>query len=276
MEYYIEPAEQTPEVQAKLAEITPKSLNPEELTLLDPACGSGHILVEAYDLLKAIYQERGYRAKDIPRLILEKNLFGLEIDDRAAQLAAFALMMKARADDRSILRARRCSPTSCRSRRAKVWMPGRSPKRSTSRSSKRNRRRSANSSRRSLTRRLRCSAGRTWRSEGGISQADVTQLIELFEHGKTFGSLIRVPGGLAEKFPAIPQRVEDVIVHGGMFEKSAVRSAAIDSASSPCWRGTMHVAESTVYGRPHRMNTLVADLVIETSLIPRSRLVSIH
>src|SRR5690606_32813152 len=96
------PAEQTPEVQEQLKAITPTSLNPEELTLLDPACGSGHILVEAYDLLKAIYQERGYRAKDIPRLILTKNLYGLEIDDRAAQLAAFALMMKARADDRRI------------------------------------------------------------------------------------------------------------------------------------------------------------------------------
>ena len=102
MEFYIEPAEQTPEVQAKLKEITPESLNPEELILLDPACGSGHILVEAYDLLKAIYQERGYRARDIPSLILEKNLYGLEIDDRAAQLAAFALMMKAREDDRRI------------------------------------------------------------------------------------------------------------------------------------------------------------------------------
>ena len=102
MEYYIEPAEQTPEVQEQLKAITPTSLNPEELTLLDPACGSGHILVEAYDLFKAIYQERGYRAKDIPALILQKNLFGLEIDDRAAQLAAFALMMKARADDRRI------------------------------------------------------------------------------------------------------------------------------------------------------------------------------
>ena len=66
MEYYIEPAEQTPEVQEQLKAITPTSLNPEELTLLDPACGSGHILVEAYDLFKAIYQERGYRAKDIP------------------------------------------------------------------------------------------------------------------------------------------------------------------------------------------------------------------
>lgn len=79
MAYYIEPAEQTPEVQAQLKGITPESLNPEELTLLDPACGSGHILVEAYDVFKAIYQERGYRARDIPSLILQKNLFGLDI-----------------------------------------------------------------------------------------------------------------------------------------------------------------------------------------------------
>ena len=102
MDYYIEPAEQTPEVQAQLDAITPKSLNPEELTLMDPACGSGHILVEAYDLFKAIYLERGYRLRDIPRLILEKNLYGLDIDARAAQLAGFALMMKARADDRRL------------------------------------------------------------------------------------------------------------------------------------------------------------------------------
>ena len=113
MEYYVEPAEQTPEVQEQLKAITAESLNPEELTLLDPACGSGHILVEAYDLFKAIYQERGYRAKDIPALILQKNLFGLEIDDRAAQLAAFALMMKARADDRRIF-ASGANRTSCR------------------------------------------------------------------------------------------------------------------------------------------------------------------
>lgn len=78
-------------------------LNPETITVLDPACGSGHILVEAYDVLKAIYLERGYRMRDIPRLILEKNLYGLDIDDRAAQLASFALLMKARADDRRLL-----------------------------------------------------------------------------------------------------------------------------------------------------------------------------
>ena len=77
-------------------------LNPETLKILDPACGSGHILVEAYDVLKAIYEEQGYEPRTIPRLILEKNLYGLDIDDRAAQLAGFALLMKARADDRRI------------------------------------------------------------------------------------------------------------------------------------------------------------------------------
>lgn len=103
MEFYIEPAEQVPEVQAQLDAIIPKELNPEELTFMDPACGSGHILAEAYDLFKDIYQERGYRTRDIPRLILEKNLYGLDIDDRAAQLARFTVLMKARADDRRIL-----------------------------------------------------------------------------------------------------------------------------------------------------------------------------
>ena len=104
MQYYISPAEQSEDVKAKLKEITPTSLNPEELTVLDPACGSGHILVEAYELLKEIYLERGYRAKDVPALILTKNLYGLEIDDRAAQLSGFALMMKARQDDREIFK----------------------------------------------------------------------------------------------------------------------------------------------------------------------------
>lgn len=102
MAYYIEPAQQSEEVKRQLAEITPKTLDSEAITVLDPACGSGHILVEAYELMKVIYQERGYRSRDIPALILIRNLYGLEIDDRAAQLAAFALMMKARADDRRI------------------------------------------------------------------------------------------------------------------------------------------------------------------------------
>ena len=110
-EYYIQPAEQTEEVQKQLNALIQTridedgiQLNPESITVLDPACGSGHILVEAYDCLKAMYLERGYRSRDIPRLILEKNLFGLDIDNRAAQLASFALLMKAREDDRTLLR----------------------------------------------------------------------------------------------------------------------------------------------------------------------------
>ncbi|HCI4589555.1 TPA: BREX-1 system adenine-specific DNA-methyltransferase PglX [Klebsiella quasipneumoniae subsp. quasipneumoniae] len=103
MPYYIEPAEQTPEVQAKLATISPSSIEPESIKVLDPACGSGHILTEAYNVLKAIYEERGYRTRDIPQLILENNIFGLDIDDRAAQLSGFAMLMLARQDDRRIL-----------------------------------------------------------------------------------------------------------------------------------------------------------------------------
>ena len=102
MSYYIEPAEQTPEVQTQLASITPDSIDPLSIKVLDPACGSGHILVEAYKVLKGIYEERGHRTRDIPQLILENNLFGLDIDDRAGQLAGFALMMLAREDDRRI------------------------------------------------------------------------------------------------------------------------------------------------------------------------------
>ena len=102
MEYYIGPGEQPAEVQAQLTAHTPASIEPESIKVLDPACGSGHILVEVYELLREIYLERGYRLRDIPQLILTKNIFGLDIDDRAAQLSGFALMMKAREDDRRI------------------------------------------------------------------------------------------------------------------------------------------------------------------------------
>ncbi|MDN3490081.1 MULTISPECIES: BREX-1 system adenine-specific DNA-methyltransferase PglX [unclassified Pseudoalteromonas] len=102
MDYYIEPAEQSDDVIEQLKEITPTSIDPEEIKVLDPACGSGHILVEVYEVLREIYLERGYRLREIPELILTKNIYGLDIDDRAAQLAGFALMMKAREDDRRI------------------------------------------------------------------------------------------------------------------------------------------------------------------------------
>lgn len=104
--YYLEEAEQEPEVQQQLEEIRQKNINPEEIKVLDPACGSGHILVYAFDVLYEIYKSAGYIEKDIPKLILEKNLYGLDIDDRAEQLACFAVMMKAREKSRRIFRSK--------------------------------------------------------------------------------------------------------------------------------------------------------------------------
>jgi hypothetical protein len=103
MPYYTPPAEQDPEVAAKLREITPDSLEPNTLTAIDPAAGSGHILLELYNLFFAMYQEQGYMPQDIPRRILEQNLYGLELDRRAAQIAGFAVLMRARADDPRLL-----------------------------------------------------------------------------------------------------------------------------------------------------------------------------
>lgn len=102
MEYYIIPAEQSYDVIQQLKNITPTSIDPEGIKVLDPACGSGHILVEVYEVLREIYLERGYRLREIPELILTKNIYGLDIDDRAAQMAAFAVLMKAREDDKRI------------------------------------------------------------------------------------------------------------------------------------------------------------------------------
>ena len=79
-------------------------LQPQDLTVCDPACGSGHILVYAFDLLFEIYREQGYLERDIPGLILTHNLFGLDIDERAVQLASFAVLMKARSKNSRILR----------------------------------------------------------------------------------------------------------------------------------------------------------------------------
>ncbi|WP_107947304.1 BREX-1 system adenine-specific DNA-methyltransferase PglX [Shewanella baltica] len=102
MPYYVAPGEQPEEVLSELAKLTPTSIEPESITVLDPACGSGHILVEAYNILYRIYEERSYRSREIPELILSHNLYGLDIDDRAAQLAGFALIMRARQDDRRL------------------------------------------------------------------------------------------------------------------------------------------------------------------------------
>lgn len=163
-------------------------LNPETIKVIDPACGSGHILVEAYDILKAIYLERGYRLRDIPKLILENNLFGLDIDDRAAQLAGFALMMKAREDDRRIFtRDIKLNVLALQSTQnlnlAELW-----------------RKLSLNKEAQSGTTASIFEDAQTNLIDA-VDDADFTRLekiLVLFEQAKTFGSLIQVPADQAD------------------------------------------------------------------------------
>ena len=97
MEYFVKPDPESHEDFRQIA-------SPEEISLIDPACGSGHFLCYAFDLLAAMYEERGYRRRDVPQLILERNLTGIEIDRRAASLTSFALTMKALEWDTRFLR----------------------------------------------------------------------------------------------------------------------------------------------------------------------------
>ena len=194
--YYIEPAEQTPEVQAQLDALIQTrmaedggSLNPETITVLDPACGSGHILVEAYEVLKAIYLERGYQARAIPRLILEKNLFGLDIDDRAAQMAGFALMMKARADDRRLLDSPiKLNVLSLQESKG-----------------------------------LELDEFDSHLKPFGISRALLASLIDTFAHAKTFGSLIQIPEVLDGGLSTLADGLGKAIQSGDVFAQAAAQ-----------------------------------------------------
>lgn len=100
--YYLEEAEQEPEVQVQLAEIRKEyaAMTPEQIKCIDPCCGSGHILAYLFDVLVQIYESYGYTTREAVESIVKNNLYGLDIDDRAAQLAYFAVMMKARQYDR--------------------------------------------------------------------------------------------------------------------------------------------------------------------------------
>ena len=190
MEFYIEPAEQIDEVKSQLAEITPTSLNPEALTLMDPACGSGHILVEAYNIFKEIYLEQGYQRTEIPELILTKNLYGLDICPRAAQLATFSLLMKGREDDRKLLESG-------------VKLNILALQNSTAIDT------------RYLEKKLDFCAY-------GISQSDMQMLFNLFINATSFGSLIQVPQALAQKTPRLKQFTQqthtDLIVNAELHQ----------------------------------------------------------
>jgi len=223
MPYYIEPAEQTPEVQAQLDALIKVrmdedggTLNPESLTVLDPACGSGHILVEAYNLLRAIYEERGYRLRDIPRLILQKNLYGLDIDDRAAQLAGFALLMKAREDDRRLFDEEGNPPhLNVMAIQQSAGLPDEEIARVI------------------LNAAIQIEGGDAFRSgqlfgggqletqhSSGLTMLDLRKLIQLFEHGKTFGSLISVPDELKPKLDKIVDLLATVCGEGDDLSRS--------------------------------------------------------
>jgi type II restriction/modification system DNA methylase subunit YeeA len=200
--YYITPADQTPEVQAQLDAVIQtrvredgETLNPESITVLDPACGSGHILVVAYDLLKAIYLERGYQPRVIPRLILEKNLFGLDIDDRAAQMAGFALLMKARADDRRLFTA-----TDDAGNERPLQLNVLSLQESKG---------------------LNVDELATHLAPFKVQRATITALVETFEHAKTFGSLIQIPYALNTHLALLPEVLTLVKQSGDMYTTAA-------------------------------------------------------
>jgi type II restriction/modification system DNA methylase subunit YeeA len=201
-QYYITPAEQTPEVQAQLNALIQTrvredgdTLNPESINVLDPACGSGHILVVAYDVLKAIYLERGYQPRAIPRLILEKNLFGLDIDDRATQMAGFALLMKARADDRRLFTA------------TDNYGNLQPPK--------------LNVLSLQESKGLSVDELATHLATFKVQRTTITSLVETFEHAKTFGSLIQIPYALKTHLAVLPQVLADAKQSGDMYASAA-------------------------------------------------------
>ncbi|MGX9367229.1 BREX-1 system adenine-specific DNA-methyltransferase PglX [Desulfoplanes sp. PS50] len=207
MEYYIGPGEQPQGVMDALQEITPTELNPEELTFMDPACGSGHILAEAYDLFNAIYRELGYRPREIPRLILENNLFGFDIDDRAAQMARFTLLMKARGDDRRIL-----DPEKPVNLNVMAFQESKDLDFEKTAS-------------RLLNKQVIDLGGKRERQlffmnpketqaplrttvEPKVSREDLARLLNLFYDAKTFGSLLRVPESISDKLKKFTETLE--------------------------------------------------------------------
>ena len=197
--------------------------NPEDFRVIDPACGSGHMLTYAFDVLWDMYVEAGYPTRQIARLILEKNLHGADVDERAAQLASFALTMKAVEHDLGFLgrierRTRQGGETSWRGPRIvhveSVKLDELSP------------------------------AEIADASGDGVSLG-VSQLIEQLRYADTYGSLIRVPAGASTLFREIARRIE-----------AGERQQVLVGADSEEWLRAANMCEILEEGR---YTTLIAN-----------------
>lgn len=165
----------------------------------------------AYDVLKAIYPERGYRASgDIPRLILEKNLYGLDIDDRAAQMAGFALLMKARADDRRLFTATD-ETGNLQTPKLNVLSLHESKGLSVDELS-------------------------THLAPFKVQRATITALVDAFEHAKTFGSLIQIPYALKTHLALLPEILTLVQKEGDMYASATAADFVAAGSRRMCWR----------------------------------------
>ncbi|WP_292826750.1 BREX-1 system adenine-specific DNA-methyltransferase PglX [Microbacterium sp.] len=195
MDYYIKPVDEETEFL--------KIAKPEELKVIDPAVGSGHMLTYAFDLLYAIYMEKGYDPAQIPGLILQHNLYGTEIDPRAGALAAFALTMKAAAKRKLFLKSP-VQPNVCVLENVHfdpaeldyLW---------------------------------------TLANGGGVARGDADEFWSAFEHADTFGSLIQPKEHL---IPALKAALEGIeadgdLLHGMMLQKAALVLAQAEYLSRP-------------------------------------------
>lgn len=184
MDYYIAPVDETEDFI--------KVYSPEELTLCDPACGSGHILTYAFDVLYEIYLDEGYLPEDIPALILQHNLFGMEIDGRAAEIAKFALEMKAREKDPSFFEKHIDSNVTVLE--TVKFEPG------------------------------------TLASAGSISS--MTELLDVFEHMTEVGSLyVPIPGDIVAVEDAIANFSEDDLFGMRMLKKLRTMKHVLEALS---------------------------------------------
>ena len=196
MNYYMDDATQTEDVQKQLDTIRYRNVNPEDIRIIEPCCGSGHIIVNVFDLLYKMYEEKGHSAREIPTLVLKNNIIGLDVDRRAAQLAAFALVMKARSkNSRFLNESYYTSPQIVELQESKL---------------------------------LEDLDFKEKMDQLGIftagEKAAVQTLVETFRHGKTIGSLTKVPPMKYDCIESAIQKLETNVV-SDIFNASFVKEA---------------------------------------------------